>query len=50
MLTTPEEFANFDDTIAATELDDESVLDMEREIKEPFELESDEEDSDDSQL
>ena len=49
MLTTPEEFANFDDNIAATELDDEWILAMKREIKEPVELESDEEDSDDSQ-
>ena len=41
----PEEFASFDDTVAATEsvLSDESILAMVREIEEPIEVEDDEE-------
>ena len=46
----PEEFANFDDTVVATEtiLSDELILAMVREVKEPVEIESDEEDGDDT--
>ena len=46
---TPEEFANFDHTVASTEpiLSDESILEMVREVEEPVEVESDEEDGDD---
>ena len=47
---TPEEFENFDDTVAATEpvLPDESILAMAREVKEPVEVESDEEGGEDT--
>ena len=46
----PEEFASFDDTVAATEpmLSDESTLAMVREVEEPIEVENDEEDFDDT--
>ena len=45
---TPEGFANFDDTIAATEpiLSDESILAIVQEVEKPLEAESDEEDGD----
>ena len=47
---TPEEFANFDDTVVATELtlSDQSILAMVHEVEEPDEVESDEEDGDDT--
>ena len=47
---TQEEFANFDDTVAAREpiLSDESILAIVLEVEEPVEMESDEEDGDDS--
>ena len=45
---TPEEFANFDDTVVATELtlSDQSILAMVHEVEEPDEVENDEEDGD----
>ena len=45
---TPEKFVNFDDTVAATEpfLSDESILAMVREVEKLDEVESDEEDGD----
>ena len=48
---TPEEFANFDDTLAAKEpiLYHESIFVMVREVEEPAEVESDEEDGDETQ-
>ena len=48
----PEEFASFDDTVAATEpvLSDESILAMVREIEEPIEVEDDEEDGRDGDI
>ena len=48
----PEEFASFDDTVAATEpvLSDESILAMVREIEEPIEVEDDEEDGGDEDI
>ena len=47
---TPEEFANFDDTVVATELtlSDQSILAMVHEVEEPDEVENDEEDGDDT--
>eukprot|EP00795_Rhopilema_esculentum_P002535 gene2535-730_t len=46
----PEEFASFDDTVAATEpmLSDESILAMVGEVEEPIKVEDDDEDGDDS--
>ena len=48
----PEEFASFDDTVAATEpvLSDESILAMVREIEEPIEVQDDEEDGGDEDI
>ena len=45
---TLEEFANFDDSVGAPDpiLSDESILLMVREVEEPVEVESDEEDTD----
>ena len=47
---TPEEFANFNDTVVATELtlSDQSILAMVHEVEKPDEVESDEEDGDDT--
>ena len=46
----PEEFASFDGTVAATEpvLSYESILAMVREVEEPIEVEDDEEEGDDT--
>ena len=48
----PEEFASFDDTVAATEsvLSDESILAMVREIEEPIAVEDDVEDDGDEDI
>ena len=48
----PDEFASFDDTVAATEpvLSDKSILAMVREIEEPIEVEDDEEDGGDEDI
>ena len=47
---TPEEFENFNDTVVATELtlSDQSILAMVHEVEKPDEVESDEEDGDDT--
>ena len=47
---TPEEFENFDDTVEVTEpiLSEKSILVMMREVEEPVEVKSDEEDGDDT--
>ena len=47
---TPEKYADFDDTVAATEpvLSDESILAMVRDDEESIEVEDDEEEGDDT--